>query len=237
MRRLRIVILAAAMSFCVGALHGQHYLGVRGGIGTGNFKFVPKQENKSLGGLPVGGLAWKYYSKDIFVGGFEVDFLYIEKGYQYLAEVKSDTSVRQQFKALQLPVLWQPHFYFFNRKVSVFANAGPYVAMFTEFGPVETVSKREGVLESIPYTFNSLRDNRFEYGLTFGGGASVLFGRWEALVDFRWDYGLSDVFKNFRKYDGGPMRSSTDQMNVNVGLLYRLGRRGILAPAKREKMH
>lgn len=46
----------------------QHTLGFTVGYGMGNGRFQPQQEMRAIWGLYSGGLSWRYYGKQRFVG-------------------------------------------------------------------------------------------------------------------------------------------------------------------------
>ncbi len=51
------------------------------------------------------------------------------------------------------------------------------------------------------YTFNDERDNRFDAGLTFGGGISYIIAqKIEINLEARWYYGLTDIQKNYMTF-------------------------------------
>ena len=200
----------------------QHYVGVRGGVGGGSVRFEPSRETQMLFALPVFGVSYKYYGFGKVVGGIQADLNYIVKGYKELERPQGDTSYQRRLTAVELPVMWQPHVYFFKRRMRVFLNAGPYLS-YNISSSYKVVSKKNGVLESGTYRLESLRDNRLEYGLAGGGGFSVAVRRFEIQTEFRYVFGYSDMLKNGNKYPGNPLRSPMSHMNVTLGLYYRLG--------------
>lgn len=202
----------------------QHYVGIRGGVGGGSVRFEPSRETKFYVGLPVVGVSYKFFGYGTVVGGIQTELNYVTKGFKYLPRFESDTTYQRRINAVELPFMWSPHVYFFKRNMRVFLNAGPYLS-YSLSSSYKLVSKERGVLESGTYTFNSLRDNRLEYGLAGGGGFSVAAGRFEIQTEFRYALGFSDILKNRTKYAGNPLRSPIDQMNITVGLFYRLGKK------------
>ena len=69
-----------------------------------------------------------------------------------------------------------------------------------------------------------IRDNKMGYGLVAGAGLGFYVGRFEFVVEARYWFGYSDILKNHTKYEGNPMRSPMDQLNLSLGVFYRLGK-------------
>ena len=61
----------AALAAWQGA-SAQHTLGFTVGYGMGNGRFQPQQEMRAMWGMYSGGLSWRYYGTQRFVGGFGV---------------------------------------------------------------------------------------------------------------------------------------------------------------------
>ncbi len=232
----RILILTAASALLVTATpaEAQHYIGVRGGVGAGTARFEPTRETRFLGNMPSGGVSWKYYSAVPVAGAIQLDVEYIEKGFKILPWAHSDTSYQTRTQNIQVPLIWQPHLYLFNRNARVFLNLGVY-ASYMLSADTATVSKARGVLYQGDYPLQKVKDAQWGYGLTGGLGFSVLMGRWDLLVEARYNYGYSDLYRNPNKYPTNPTRSPIDQLDVTVGLYYRLGKGGIIEPPLRKK--
>ncbi len=229
-----ILLLFSSLPFA-GA---QHYVGVRGGYGGGSVRFDPKMDTKMLWNRYSGGVSWKYYSAERYLGGVEIDVEMLQKGYRRIEYNKPDTSYVWRSNSITMPIMWQPHFYFFKRSLRVFLNAG--VTFCYNFdADYEYVSQRSGTYESGEYHYQLNRDNQWGYGIVGGGGAGILVGRFEYFAEARYYFGFSDIYKNPNKYKTNPERSPLDNFNISVGICYRLGKGGILAPPSKrvaEKM-
>ncbi len=229
MRILLKIVLTVLIVMSVVPAEAQHYIGVRGGYGGGMGRFEPKREMGLLWGMNSGGISWKYYSPEKYVGAVEVDLEMIGQGYKYDLFKDSDSSYQRTINSVNLPIFWQPHFYLFRRVMRVFLNLG--VTFSYNFDSYyKYVSKQNGVYEEGKYEMDLIRDNRWSYGLVGGFGMSFLFGRFEALFEGRYYFGYSDILRNVTKYPGNPDRSPIDKINVSMGLYYRLNKEGILAP-------
>ena len=171
--------------------------------------------------------------------------------------ISDSTSYRiktRTVSSLTLPLVWQPHLYMMNRKVRVWLSAGITVSYNLGMGdkytvvryapemiwddqennryhwvstPTETVSS---------YKMQTARDVRWNYGWLGGVGVGVLSGRWEFFAEGRYYYGMSDVLRTKTKYqfnEEEPIRSELDNIFITVGVAFRLGKGGILAPPRR----
>lgn len=182
-----------------------------------------------LGINPIVGLSYRYRGGDDYVGAVQIDLNYNEKGYKLLPRLGSDSSYQRSVQMIELPFLWQPYIPLFNRKAFIFFNVGPYASMILGSSEEQLVSNTNGVLWSVPYDFNTVKDNRFEYGLLGGGGISVKAGRFEIFTEFRYVYGFGDLIKNSNKYpDSYYKESAMDQLNLTFGLYYNIFRKKLL---------
>lgn len=204
-------------------LSGQHFIGLKGGMGGGSIRLNPTTEQNTMWGLPSFSLQYQYIGGDYIFGGIEVDLNYTQKGYITLPRMDSDTSYRRKVNTIELPFLWHPYVDMFKNKFRLFLNAGPYLA-YNISSSYETVSQERGVLESGDYEWDPLRDNRLEYGLMGGAGFSLQITKnIDILGEFRYTLGFSDLLKNPNKYSGNPYESPLSLMSVLVGVSYKIG--------------
>jgi hypothetical protein len=87
--------------------------------------------------------------------------------------------------------------------------------------------------ETTPYEMKTARDVRWNYGWLGGAGLSVLAGRFEIFAEWRYYYGMTDILRTGSRYifnEEESIRSELDNMNVTMGITFRLGKGGILAP-------
>ena len=73
------IILAFAAALWSGRLQAQHYIGVRGGWGGGSVRFQPVRETGIHWGLYSGGLSYKFYTEQKYVGAIQVDLEYMTR--------------------------------------------------------------------------------------------------------------------------------------------------------------
>lgn len=228
------LILILCFSLGASLLHAQHYVGVRGGWGGGSVRFTPKQETAMQWGLYSGGLTYKFYSDVKYVGAIQLDLQYIGKGYVTLERTGADTSYHRTINSFEMPFMWQPHFYFFQRHARFFINLG--VQFSYNMNSKEWYeSKQQGVYGERKYPMKLVRDVRFGYGLCGGAGISVLAGRWDITLEARYNFGYSDILRSKIKYELNPYTNSPlDNINFSMAVYYRLGKGGLRsAPSKR----
>ena len=167
-----------------------------GGWGGGSARFKPAKETGYEWGLYSGGLSYKFYSDTKYVGAIEIDLMFTQKGFNYDLAFESDESYHRRINAIELPLIWQPHFYLFQRHARFFINLGIQVS-YNLSSTYSRVSKTTGILESGKYAMQLNRDNRFGYGLCGGAGLAFLFGqqrRYEFSVEARYGFGYGDIF-------------------------------------------
>lgn len=231
---IRYTLLTVAAALCAFSASGQHYLGVRGGFGSGDSRLYPKRETKMVGGLMTAGLSWKYYSPERVLGGVEVDLLFIQQGFQYepmRGEYYGNYKTYQRtYNSVMMPIFWQPHVYFSRQRLRVFLNAGVTFSYIMDAKYKGTME--DGTTDSGTHKMYYTEDNHWGYGLCAGGGFGWAFGDWEVVAEFRYYIGYSDAARNINKNPDGKLRflrTPLDKMEGNIGVYYRLGKTGILA--------
>lgn len=145
-----------------------------------------------------------------FVGGAGVEFgiiknffsvqpelLFIQKGDQYENE---GVETRSTLNYLELPVLAKISFG--SEAVKGYVNAGPSLAMGLT-GKYKVEGGEDAGETDIRFgdPANDGRrylDNRFDFGVQFGGGASIGAGPGSVVVDVRYGLGLSDLNNDAR---------------------------------------
>lgn len=248
MKRLIFLILTLLCSATT--LRAQSTFGVTQGFGWSFIRPYPVVETKPIYGLSTTSLTWRHYSDDRFVGGFGIDIEFMQRGYAYAPytstnnndEGNEDVDLLYYYRninSIMVPIIWQPHVYLFRNHVRVFADAAVTLSynygstyrndLYNSYGYDDPAWKGD-------YEMRDERDNRWGYGLAFGGGVSYLYGRYEFQASMRYYFGYSDILKNRNKYynnstDGPenpfsytPLRSQMDNFNFKVGVSYRMGK-------------
>lgn len=216
-------IPSATVSAAWAPVKVDHYVGVRGGYALGSVRFEPTRQTEYKMGLIVGGLVYKFdVPKQKYVGCIEADLNWSQKGYRVHRYYDSEEVYERKYNTIEIPILWQPYLPLGKSGSRFYLSAGPYVSYafsssFREYNMVTEEVYSEG-----KYEYDPTRDNRWEYGVTVGGGFLIGIKRFSISAEFRYNIGLSDTFKGVTKYEGNPFRSPTDQMNVTVGLNYKI---------------
>lgn len=249
-RHIGILIFTLWALFAVQGALGQHTLGVIGGYGMGSGRFEPKQETRAIWGLYSGGLTWRYYGTQRFVGGFGVDLEFQQQAFSFATnasqvdekETANYLYYTRRINSVVLPVAWQPHFYLLKNHVRVYFEAAAtfsynFSSTWEQEYFVDTETRKKGT-QGGDYSFKVPRDNRWGYGLAGGGGVAFLIRRFELNFRVRYYFGYSDIVRNRNRYydnsDDGPenpfyttpMRSPLDNLTISVGLNYRFNKDG-----------
>lgn len=246
---MKKTIIAAAMLLTAlfvgqGAV-AQHTLGFVAGYGMGSGRFQPSQETKGIWGLYSGGLTWRYYGQQRFVGGFGVDLEFMQQGFSFVMNASQVEDPNQylyytrRVNSVVLPIVWQPHVYVLRNHVRLyFEAAATFSYNFSSNYENQTAKKAGDADWKGDYRFKLARDNRWGYGLAGGGGVAVLVQRFELNFRVRYYFGFSDIVRNRNKYadnadDGSenpffasPLRSPLDNLMISVGLNYRFNKSG-----------
>ncbi len=245
MRYILIIITFVVTLIPFSELRAQHTIGVAAGSGIGYFRPYPSQETRTVTGLHSGGISWRYYTAERYVGAIGIDVEFFQRGYSfapfaYAADEGSEYSYyTRRYNSIMVPIIWQPYVYMFRNHVRVFLDAAATFCYNTG-GTYDNDAFEEynmgGVYEG-DYEMKTARDNRWGYGLMGGIGIAYIAGRFEIMARGRYYFGYSDILKNRNKYYNGsndgaenpftyytPTRSPIDNITVNFGINYRLGK-------------
>ncbi|MDR2481788.1 MAG: PorT family protein [Spirochaetaceae bacterium] len=125
---------------------------------------------------------------------------YIQKNYSWnearsgLPETHEDT--RNDF--INFPVMLNLSIYF-GSGIRIFVNGGGYYGYWLaghEKGITLTIDE-EPYDYNEDYKFDDIRDNRYEYGLSYGGGIQYDLKFMSVYIELRGSHGLSDLQKNY----------------------------------------
>ena len=97
-----MICLFLGAVLCGGTAAAQHTLGVTGGYGYGNARFYPDQETRAVWGCYTAGVTWRYYGPQRFVGGFGIDFEYLQRGFSFLQNPTEEDPAKYQCGGLFL---------------------------------------------------------------------------------------------------------------------------------------
>ncbi len=249
MKKFLFLILIFLCS--LSTVEAQNTIGFTQGFGSGFIRSYPSIESKSIYGLSTTSLQWRNYTPQLFVGCVGVDVEYMQRGFAYAPytstnnndEGNEDVDLLYYYRyvnSIMVPIIWQPYVYMFHNRVRLFGDAA--VTISYNFS---STYRNDLYLSQYPsatdwegtYEMRSERDNSWGYGLAFGGGVTYIIDRLEIQASMRYYFGYSDLMKNRNKYYSNttdnpaenpfsytPMRSPIDNINIKVGVSYRLGR-------------
>ena len=200
-----------------------HYIGIRGGYAMGNARFEPTRQTEYKMGLILGGLVYKFdVPAQKYVGCIEADINWSQRGYRVFQSFESDDVYERKWNSIEIPILWQPYLPLSKGGSRFYLSAGPYFSYAYSSEYREFNQATGEVYEQGKYEYDPTRDNRWEYGITFGAGLLFAIKRFSISAEFRYNIGLSDVLKGVTKYEGNPFRSPVDQLAVSLGVNYKL---------------
>ncbi len=230
MKKICLLLLAATAVLPASA---QHVLGVKGGYGSSTARFYPKQETKSIWGGITGGLTWRYYTAQRYVGSVGAELEFMQRGYSYMPNSQEpDKYYTRRINSIVMPVVWSPHFYLADFRVRVSIDLAVTFSYNISSTYTNDLTSASGT-----YPFKLSRDNRWNYGLAGGGSVAYLSGRFEFNVSARYYFGYGDILRNRNKYYDNasddpsvnpfaltPLRSPLDNIYLTFGVGYRLGK-------------
>jgi len=187
--------------------------GVNGGITLSRVGFSPSIPQDLLL-QETGGLTARYISESHF--GLQAELNYSMRGWKQTTDtVQYLYRYARSLAYLELPIL--THIYFNLSKHSrLIFNLGPQIA----YNLSEKILEKDDPETSEDYYnyFDKTIQNRFDYGITGGGGLEIRTSIGCFLLEGRYFFGLSDIFKNNR---GERFQASHNQV-IGVKLSYLL---------------
>ena len=246
LRALLLVLLLAVAG--VGTASAQRqFFGVKGGWGEGDVRLYPHWTSPPVWGKLNGGLYWVYYGGgkdsaylyDHVSGGICVELELIQRGFSYAALDRPTKlyTYGREMNTLMVPIMWQPHIFAFDGRLRLFLNAGATLSYNLDWGSQEYYIENEtAIREEFDYEWQTVRDNRWGYGLVVGLGGGWSFEKIEVMMEARYYFGYSDIVKRKTIYLGTQfLRSPLDNINLSLGVAYHWNHSGswALSPAQR----
>ena len=178
-RHIRTALFALAALAAWQGASAQHTLGFTVGYGMGNGRFQPQQEMRAIWGLYSGGLSWRYYGKQRFVGGFGIDLEFQQQGFSFatnasqVEEKKDYLYYTRHVNSVVLPIVWQPHFYMLRNHVRIYLEAAATFSYNISSTYENEQARANGSAGwKGDYPFKLARDNRWGYGLAAAASLS-----------------------------------------------------------------
>jgi hypothetical protein len=169
--------------------------GVNGGMTSSVVNFAPKVYQTRLN-QSTGGFSIRYISENHF--GLHGELNLSQRGWRENKDSLPEHKYTMSLLYAELPLL--THVYFdLGTRVRIIFNLGPQISYLLS----EKVKENQVVFENpnipdetkpIQYTVNP--QNRFDWGLAGGGGFELRTGIGSFVLEGRYYYGLSDIYKN-----------------------------------------
>lgn len=228
---LAFMVAAMFLSFSIAA---QSYLGLRSGLTWSNYQQDYVLEDGLESNLNRG-LAVSFFADLPLANGFSIqpELGYLEKGFRLTNE--NEDSYEQTWRYLEIPLLAK--YRFFTGSDHFYLTAGPSLGFAfegkreyndwpinydEEVGDIKISTEQE-------YNFRSdyiggKKDNRWDFGLVLGTGATVKLGSGNLVLDARYGWDLTDN-QRFEAdapadYEGAYNRNFT----LSIGYAFPIGR-------------
>jgi len=181
----------------VGEMRNNFAIGFSGGINLNSVSFEPvsiKQDN--LMGF-TGGITARYISEKYFamICGIQLEINYSQHGWKEKLEDLPDTYSRTM-NYIEMPLL--AHLAFGReRGIRFFLNLGPQIGFLLSEKEKKSAIWDDSGRENTQY--GKWADNKFDYGITGGGGFELRTKAGNFLIEGRYYLALSDFYNNSKK--------------------------------------
>jgi hypothetical protein len=183
----------------VGELRNNFAVGFNGGINLNSVSFSPTIKQGSLMGI-TGGLTARYISEKYFamICGIQMELNYSQHGWIETYEESTD-SYSRTMDYVEIPLL--AHLAFGkDRGVQLFLNLGPQIGfLLKENEKYEYTGDKWEPHTNIKEQYGKTADNKFDYGITVGGGLELKTKAGNFLLEGRYYFALSDFYGNTKK--------------------------------------
>ncbi|MCF8230172.1 MAG: PorT family protein [Bacteroidales bacterium] len=205
MKQLLLLLLLISMSWFSSAQGLQPKVGVNFSSVTAD---IEEADRVALPGLNFGlGFA------STGPVGIQTELLYMQKGVKY---ENGEDYAQMTSNYLELPVMLKVNLG--PEAIKFFLNAGGYAAYWLSgtttdsFGGEETTEDYEF---DDSYDDDGVKDNRFDYGIAFGGGLGIKLGPGFLTAEVRYDLGLADL----NKFEDGEPEGYEGMKNRTIGIM------------------
>ncbi|MCR4993790.1 MAG: PorT family protein [Bacteroidales bacterium] len=217
-----LLIFSCFLPLAAQAQVGQHRsdfaIGVNGGLSLNKISFQPTiKQNWKMG--ETFGLSFRYTCEKYFASicAINAEVNYANLGWNELIETCEDTYSRDMHY-IQVPIFARMGWGRERRGGQFFLQAGPQFGycfdekeyFSEEWSGDGSWNRPNGVIQQ----YHKAIENRFEYGICGGAGVewSGRFGH--IMLDGRYFFALSDIFKNGKKDDFGRSANSPIQLKL-----------------------
>lgn len=227
--RVFLILLVSSVGHAmaqVGQYRSDLAIGVNGGYTLNKVTFNPTIKQSFHNGL-TGGVTLRYTSERYYsiLCALQAELNYAQLGWKELIETSGDTYERS-ITYVQLPLLARLAFGKEHRGVCGFIALGPQVGYVLGSKEKRGGEWSEATLSLRPNNITAQYDlpvqNKFEYGLAGGAGMEISTSVGHFVLEGRYFYALSDIFKN-GKADAFS-RSANGTITVKLSYLFDIKR-------------
>jgi len=183
----------------VGEMRDNFSVGVNGGININSVSFNPSIKQGSLMGI-TGGVTARYISEKYFamICGIQMELNYSQHGWKEKYDESTD-SYSRTMNYIEIPLL--AHLAFGkDRGVQFFLNLGPQIGfLLSESEKYEYTTEKWEPGKRVKEQYGKMADNKFDYGITGGGGFELRTKAGNFLIEGRYYFALSDFYSNTKK--------------------------------------
>lgn len=201
-----VACLVSLLSFPqIGELKNNLSVGANAGALYNTVDFNPTVDQSGYFGYFFGGTL--RYISEKYMGlfcGLQFEMNFVDKGWNEEAE---KGGFKRSMSYLEVPFL--AHMAYGNKSVRGFLNLGPQFSFLLDERNIVTVNNSDA------YNHSHWADNRFDYGIMGGLGMEVRSKAGNFLLEARYYFGLSDIYRNGKTDYYGRSAHSTISLKLS----------------------
>lgn len=216
-----LLVLLACACFCAVSSHAQDKpgftpewtVGINGGATLSRVNFSPKVFQESLQQFQIGA-SFKYLTEKNF--GLQGELNLSQRGWKEKKDSVPEHQFTKELLYLELPLMTHIYFDMGSSSRMVF-NLGPQFSYhLSDKIKVSDVHYEPGQSfpDGEPIQYITPTQTKIDWGLVVGGGLELRTGIGSFVVEARYYYGLSDIYKNAKKEYYGV--SSNQVLNLKL---------------------
>jgi hypothetical protein len=188
------IVWATGFAQETGGFRPEWSYGVNGGVTSSKVNFTPQVYQQSLNQLS-GGFTVRYITENHF--GLQGELNLSQRGWQEHKDSIPDHRYTKSLLYAELPLLTHVYFNLGSRVRLVF-NLGPQISYLLAERALEANIVEDPTIpeEAQPIQYTVGIQNRFDWGIAAGGGCELRTGIGSFVLEGRYYYGLSDIYRN-----------------------------------------
>ncbi len=202
MKKLVFILMACLPAFTA---RSQMLMGIKAGFNASKINFSPYFDQYNyfvrFNYKPgySGGLVFQYFSEKKL--GLQAELLYSQKGFITHYDDQLNNQYERDIDYLSLPVI--THFYILQKNTTPFLLLGTYGSLAIHSR--EIYYDNHAITREVNYTFNSSRDNRWEFGILGGAGIKRIFPFGTLQLQGEFSYSFTSLYKWGARSDNTPL--------------------------------